>query len=66
MIVHLGDVGQEAIPQRLAGVAPVLVPAGDNKGYVPPTGDTPPIETIQSGGLALGLTFNVANPEKPS
>src|SRR4029453_4839984 len=35
LVVHLGDIGRKGILDRLLGIAPVLVPVGDNKGYVP-------------------------------
>src|SRR5262245_28535504 len=35
LVVHLGDIGRKGILDRLLEVAPVLVPVGGNKGYVP-------------------------------
>lgn len=67
LIVHLGDIGQKGILERLAKVAPVFVPAGDNKGYIPAkrSEDLPPIRTIDTaGGAIVGLTFNLSNPDK--
>jgi len=67
LIVHLGDIGQKGILERLARVAPVLVPAGDNKGYIPAkaSGDVQPIKVIEAaGGASVGLTFNLSHPDK--
>ena len=64
LIVHLGDIGQKGILARLGAIAPVLVPAGANKGYVPATGGTAPVKVIESGGIRLGLTFNITLPDK--
>ena len=63
LIVHLGDIGQKGILGRLASIAPVLVPAGDNKGYIPLGGGTP-VKVIEAGGLSVGLTFNITLPRK--
>ena len=65
LIVHLGDIGQKGILDRLAKIAPVLVPAGGNKGYVPTNGvgDVTPIKVIEAaGGSSVGLTFNLSHP----
>jgi putative phosphoesterase len=65
LIVHLGDIGQKGILERLRGVAPVLVPAGDNKGYVPfDAAGEAPLKTIESGDVSIGLTFNLTQPDK--
>ena len=65
LIVHLGDIGQKGILERLRTVAPVLVPAGDNKGYLPfDAADKAPVKVVESGGVAVGLTFNLAQPDK--
>ena len=66
LIVHLGDIGQKGILDRLAKIAPVLVPAGAGKGYLPATGgDAAPIKVVEgAGGVSVGLTFNLANPDK--
>ena len=63
LIVHLGDIGQKGILQRLGEVAPVLIPAGANTGYIP-VGGGGPVKVIQGGGLSVGLTFNVTLPGK--
>lgn len=69
LVVHLGDIGRKGILDRLLAVAPVLVPVGGNKGYVPwaeggtaAAGD--PVRVISSGGTGVGLTFNLAQPDK--
>lgn len=64
LIVHLGDIGRKGILDRLAEVAPVLVPVGDNKGYVPPGGDEPVRTVTTAGGSTVGLWFNLAQPDK--
>ena len=63
LIVHLGDVGRKGILDRLNEVAPVWVPYGDDKGYVPHVSrDDAPVKVIADG--ALGLTFNLTKPDK--
>ena len=63
LIVHLGDVGRKGILDRLGDVAPVWVPFGDDKGYVPHLArDDDPVKVIADG--ALGLTFNLTKPDK--
>lgn len=65
LIVHLGDIGQKGILARLGEVAPVLVPAGANKGYVPASGGkSAPIKVIESGTVVVGVTFNLMQPDK--
>src|SRR5207249_12341511 len=65
LIVHLGDIGQKGILGRLASIAPVLVPAPGNKGYVPMSGGgSAPVKVIEAGGLCVGLTFNITLPRK--
>ena len=65
LIVHLGDIGQKAILGRLGSIAPVLIPAGDNKGYIPVGGDdAAPVKVIEARGLCVGLTFNLTLPRK--
>ena len=65
LIVHLGDIGQKGILDRLASIAPVLVPAGSNKGYIPVGGgNATPVKVIDAGGLSVGLTFNITLPRK--
>jgi putative phosphoesterase len=67
VIVHLGDIGRKGILDRLREVAPVLVPVGDNKSYVPPGIDDPAqaVRTIvTAGGSTVGLWFNLAQPDK--
>src|SRR5262245_42060966 len=63
LIVHLGDIGQKGILARLGMVAPVLIPAGGNKGYIP-VGGSGPVRVIEGGGLSVGLSFNVTLPRK--
>jgi uncharacterized protein len=63
LIVHLGDIGRKGILDRLGEVAPVWVPYGDDKGYVPHLSrDDDPVKVIAGGGL--GLTFNLTKPDK--
>jgi putative phosphoesterase len=65
LIVHLGDIGQKGILARLGGVAPVLVPAGADKGWIPVgRSDVAPIKVIEATGRSIGLTFNLAKPDK--
>jgi hypothetical protein len=64
LIVHLGDIGRHGILDRLGEVAPVMVPAGDGKGYVPRGAAAEPVKVIEVGGRAVGLTFNIAQPDK--
>ncbi len=69
LVVHLGDVGRKAILDRLLEVAPVWVPVGGNKGYIPWQAGgadeaAPPVRAFESGGMAVGLTFNLAQPDK--
>jgi len=65
LIVHLGDIGQKGILDRLAEVAPVLVPAGGDRGWVSVGGDdASPLRVIEAGGTSVGLTFNVSKPDK--
>ena len=64
-IVHLGDIGQKGILERLGEVAPVLVPVGGNKGYVPHTDRTaPPVFVLDAPTAVVGLAFNLAQPDK--
>jgi putative phosphoesterase len=63
LIVHLGDIGRKGILDRLQEVAPVWVPFGDDKGYVPHASrDDAPVKTVGEG--AVGLTFNLTKPDK--
>ena len=63
LIVHLGDVGRKGILDRLEEVAPVWVPYGDDKGYVPHVARADePVKVIADG--AFGLTFNLTKPDK--
>ena len=64
LIVHLGDVGRKGILDRLAAVAPVLVPVGGNKGYVPASGEGEAVYVLDTGKTSIGLTFNLAQPDK--
>ena len=62
LIVHLGDVGRKGILDRLGEVAPVWVPFGDDKGYVPHLArDDEPVKVLDG---AVGLTFNLTKPDK--
>jgi uncharacterized protein len=52
LVVHLGDVGRKGILDRLGEVAPVWVPYGDDKGYVPHLSrDDAPVKVIAGGAL---------------
>ena len=63
LIVHLGDVGRKGILERLGEVAPVWVPYGEDKGYVPHLSrDDAPVKVIADG--RVGLTFNLTKPDK--
>jgi predicted phosphodiesterase len=72
LIVHLGDIGKKAILPRLAEVAPVMIQSEDRKGYTfagPPAGGGKilpgaPVKTIGRGAHAVGLIFNLAQPDK--
>lgn len=64
LIVHLGDVGMKGILRRLNDIAPVLVPAGANKGYVPHVGDPVPVKVLRTKTAAVGLWFNLVQPDK--
>ena len=62
LIVHLGDVGRKGILDRLNEVAPVWVPYGDDKGYVPHVArDDEPVKVLDG---TVGLTFNLTKPDK--
>ena len=62
LIVHLGDVGRKGILDRLGEVAPVWVPYGDDKGYVPHLSrDDEPVKVLEG---TVGLTFNLVKPDK--
>ncbi len=65
LIIHLGDIGQKGILRRLADVAPVWVPAGGDKGWIPVgREDVAPVKGIEAAGLSVGLTFNLTMPDK--
>ena len=64
LIVHLGDIGMKGILDRLSGIAPVLVPVGANKGYVTHLGDAAPVKVLRTERAAVGLWFNLAQPDK--
>jgi putative phosphoesterase len=64
LIVHLGDIGRKGILPRLAAIAPVLVPAGDDKGWIDADAAGEPIKVIETGSGSVGLTFNVGKPDK--
>lgn len=62
LIVHLGDVGRKGILERLGEVAPVWVPNGEDKGYVPHLArDDDPVKVLDG---TVGLTFNLTKPDK--
>ena len=62
LIVHLGDVGRKGILDRLEEVAPVWVPYGEDKGYVPHIArDGDPVKVLDG---RVGLTFNLTKPDK--
>ena len=62
LIVHLGDIGRKGILDRLEEVAPVWVPFGDDKGYVPHAArDDEPTKVLDG---TVGLTFNLTKPDK--
>ena len=62
LIVHLGDVGRKGILDRLGEVAPVWVPFGDDKGYVPHLSrDDAPVKVLDD---RIGLCFNLTKPDK--
>lgn len=63
-IVHLGDIGKKAILDRLAEVAPVMVPFGANKGYLLHGSDDAPQKVLTTGKADIGLWFNLAQPDK--
>lgn len=64
LIVHLGDIGVKGILDRLGRIAPVLVPVGANKGYVPHGRAGTPVKVLQTEAAAVGLWFNLAQPDK--
>jgi putative phosphoesterase len=64
LIVALGDIGRKGFIPRLQKIAPVWVPYGEGKGYIPFESPDDPVKVIDVGGLQLGLTFNLAQPDK--
>jgi putative phosphoesterase len=66
LIVHLGDVGRKGILARLGEVAPVWVPYGDGKGFVPDDArEGDPVKVIDGAkGTRVGLQFNLVQPDK--
>jgi putative phosphoesterase len=64
LIVHLGDVGRKSILDRLGAIAPVMVPFGDNKGYVRVGSDEAPVKVLTAGATHVGIMFNLAQPDK--
>ena len=66
LIVHLGDVGRKGILARLGEVAPVWVPFGDGKGFVPDDArDGAPVKVVVgANGNRVGLQFNLKQPDK--
>jgi putative phosphoesterase len=62
LVIHLGDIGKKGILDRLGEVAPVWVPFGDDKGYVPHLSrDDAPVKILEG---RVGLTFNLTKPDK--
>lgn len=62
LVVHLGDIGRKGMLDRLEEVAPVWVPYGDDKGYVPHLArDDEPVKVLDD---TVGLTFNLTKPDK--
>lgn len=66
LIVHLGDIGQKGILDRLGEVAPVLVPAGAGKGYSVHRGPSTdsPVKVLTVGKTNVGLWFNLVQPDQ--
>ena len=66
LIVHLGDIGRKGIIDRLGEVAPVMVPFGGNKGYVPAGASAAdkPVKALNAGAQRVGIAFNLAQPDK--
>lgn len=64
LIVHLGDVGRKGILPRLEDVAPVMVQSEDRKGYTLAAAPGVPLKAITTGAHAVGLCFNLAQPDK--
>ncbi len=64
LIVHLGDVGKKMILSRLGEVAPVMIQSEDRKGYTFAATPGAPVKAIESNGHAVGLIFNLAQPDK--
>lgn len=65
LVIHLGDVGRKGILARLAEVAPVWVPYGEGKGFVPHDargGD--PVKVVEgANGCRVGLQFALKQPD---
>ena len=64
LIVHLGDIGKKMILTRLGEVAPVMIQSEDRKGYTYAAKPGAPVKAIESNGTAVGLIFNLAQPDK--
>jgi putative phosphoesterase len=64
LIVHLGDVGKKMILTRLGEVAPVMIQSEDRKGYTFAAKPAAPVKAIEAGAHAVGLIFNLAQPDK--
>src|SRR5690349_15877624 len=63
LIVHLGDVGKKMILQRLGEVAPVMIQSEDRKGYEI-MGSGQQVKAVAAGAHTVGVTFNLAQPDK--
>src|SRR5437867_11500599 len=65
LIVHLGDIGQKGILGRLASIAPVLVPATANKGYITAGGGgSAPNKVIEAGATSATISVRSTLPRK--
>jgi putative phosphoesterase len=64
LIVHLGDIGKKVCVDRLAEVAPVMVQTEDRKGYQLAGTKEAGVYALGSGNHVVGLTFNLAQPDK--
>jgi uncharacterized protein len=64
LIVHLGDIGKKMILTRLGEVAPVMIQSEDRKGYTLAAQPGAPVKAITASAHDVGLTFNLAQPDK--
>jgi len=55
LILHLGDMGDSAVRERLGAVAPLLTTRGEDD---PPDG--PSTIVVEAGGLSVGALFDLA------